>query len=253
MTITPRARHRADVPARTLLSDIAASMPANAKRSLAVGASSGLVLTMAATNAYAQPAARAADAVVSDVTIAPETRDALTVTPAVDVPQDATSIQVIAETEVTAVAAPEPEVVLEATRANGTGGAADRGTAAEAPAGNQQAATTGDALGIARSKIGAAYVWGSSGPNAFDCSGFTSWVYRQIGIELPHQSGAQRAYAQRNGFRVSAAEARAGDLMWWPGHVGVYAGNGMMVDAGTPATGVSERRVYGSPEYYRIG
>ena len=107
-------------------------------------------------------------------------------------------------------------------------------------------------VAAARSKVGSAYRYASSGPNAFDCSGFTSWSFRNVGVTLPRSSGQQRTWAATHGRQVSAAEARPGDLMWWPGHVGIYTGNGMMVDAGNASTGVSERRVYGSPQYFRV-
>ena len=124
---------------------------------------------------------------------------------------------------------------------------------AAAPQAQVQASSRADqAVAVARTKRGATYRYAASGPHAFDCSGFTSWVYRHVGVELPHSSTAQRNWARTHGRQVSAAEARPGDLMWWPGHVAIYAGNGKLVDAANPATGVSERRIYGSPQYFRI-
>ena len=82
------------------------------------------------------------------------------------------------------------------------------------------------------SKRGCPYVWGSTGPNSFDCSGFTQWVYRQNGISIPRTSSEQRAAAKKV---VSLSELQVGDILWRSGHVGIYIGNGQYVHA--PHTG----------------
>jgi cell wall-associated NlpC family hydrolase len=94
---------------------------------------------------------------------------------------------------------------------------------------------------VAFSQVGSRYVWGASRPGAFDCSGFTSYVMRQMGVTLPRTSRAQ--------FNVGRAVTRSGllpgDLVFFRGpsgggvgHVGVYVGNNKMVHASTPRTGV---------------
>ena len=82
------------------------------------------------------------------------------------------------------------------------------------------------------SKTGCPYVWGSTGPNSFDCSGFTQWVYRQNGIYIPRTSSEQKAAAKKV---VSLSELEVGDILWRSGHVGIYIGNGRYVHA--PHTG----------------
>jgi peptidoglycan DL-endopeptidase CwlO len=86
------------------------------------------------------------------------------------------------------------------------------------------------ALRYALSKRGDPYVWGAAGPNAFDCSGLVLWAYAQVGISLPHYTGDQ----WNMGVHVSRANLQPGDLVFfYPdiGHVGLYIGNGLMVDA----------------------
>ena len=92
--------------------------------------------------------------------------------------------------------------------------------------------------------VGCPYVWGAAGPNAFDCSGFTSYVYGQMGITL-----SRTTYTQVNdgipvnfGYR-DYSNLVPGDLLLFAQgsdiyHVGIYIGGGQMVHAGTAATGV---------------
>jgi len=81
------------------------------------------------------------------------------------------------------------------------------------------------------SKVGnSQYVWGSSGPNSFDCSGLMLAAYRSVGISLPHSSRAMSGL----GRPVSRSDLKPGDLIFWYSpvhHVGMYIGNGKIVHA----------------------
>ncbi|NBM16362.1 NlpC/P60 family protein [Streptomyces sp. GC420] len=93
------------------------------------------------------------------------------------------------------------------------------------------------ALAAARGAVGRPYVWGASGPGAFDCSGLMQWAYGQAGVALPRTSQAQR-YAGR---QVPLSEARPGDLVTYrsdASHVAMYAGNGQVVHAPHPGARV---------------
>jgi cell wall-associated NlpC family hydrolase len=82
----------------------------------------------------------------------------------------------------------------------------------------------------ALSRIGAPYVWAASGPNEFDCSGLTMWAYAQVGVPLPHYSGAQISC----GTQVSRDALQPGDLVFFGSpihHVGMYIGHGLFVHA----------------------
>ncbi len=106
---------------------------------------------------------------------------------------------------------------------------AERGGVA-APAGAAQS----EVVRIAMRYLGTPYRWGAEGPDAFDCSGFTQYVYRQVGIQLPRVSRAQISA----GTRVSRAELRPGDLVFFGTpihHVGIYVGDGEMIHS--PRTG----------------
>lgn len=90
-------------------------------------------------------------------------------------------------------------------------------------------------LKIAYNYLGVPYVWGGTTPRGFDCSGFVQYVYAQRGIYLPRTT-----YEQVNvGRRVSRSQLRPGDLCHFPGHVGIYIGDGMMIHAPKPGDVVS--------------
>lgn len=109
---------------------------------------------------------------------------------------------------------------------NDGGGNGGGGSTIVYPGGGGSAGDNSAAYSYACSRIGCPYAWGAEGPDSFDCSGLVTWAYRQLGIELPHQSEAQMARATRV---VSVSEARPGDVLWRYGHVGIAGGYG-----GTP-------------------
>ena len=94
-------------------------------------------------------------------------------------------------------------------------------------------------IAIAKQYVGTPYVMGGTSPSGWDCSGYTSFVYGKVGVDLPRTSSAQKGAGQV----VSASEAKAGDIIWSPGHVGIYAGDGMMYDAGNSSVDTSYRSV----------
>ena len=86
------------------------------------------------------------------------------------------------------------------------------------------------ALQAAFTREGDPYVWGAAGPNEFDCSGLVMWAYAQVGISLPHYTGDQ----WNSGVHVARADLEPGDLVFFYGgisHVGMYVGNGLMINA----------------------
>ncbi|AUG76794.1 hypothetical protein CFP65_1926 [Kitasatospora sp. MMS16-BH015] len=111
------------------------------------------------------------------------------------------------------------------------------------PASSDRAAA---ALAAAVAKVGSPYVYGSTGPRTFDCSGLMYWSWRQAGVSLPRTSQEQ-AHA---GQRISLAEARPGDLVIFykdAHHVGMYAGGGVVVHAPYPGAKVRYESVSAMP------
>lgn len=103
----------------------------------------------------------------------------------------------------------------------------------------------GSVTSIGLSLVGRPYVYGSSGPSAFDCSGFTSYVYSQSGMSIGRTTFAQYA----GGTKVS--DIQPGDLLFYNtvgslGHVAIYLGNGQMVHCGSEDTGVEVTSIYGA-------
>jgi peptidoglycan DL-endopeptidase CwlO len=88
------------------------------------------------------------------------------------------------------------------------------------------------ALRFALTRRGDPYVWGGAGPNDFDCSGLVMWAYGKVGISLPHFTGDQ----WNSGEHISRSQLEPGDLVFFfpdISHVGLYVGDGLMLDAPT--------------------
>ncbi|WP_437075266.1 NlpC/P60 family protein [Streptomyces sp. enrichment culture] len=121
-----------------------------------------------------------------------------------------------------------------------TGSGSGSGETLQAPA--PAAASAPDsrasaAISYAYSKLGSPYVWGATGPDAFDCSGLVQAAYRSAGVELPRTTYAQIGA----GRRVSRSELLPGDLVFFYSaisHVGLYIGNGQMIHAPNPSAPV---------------
>ena len=71
--------------------------------------------------------------------------------------------------------------------------------------------------------------------NGADCSGFVQSVYAAFGVSLPHSSAGDRSV----GYGVSQSEMQPGDIVCYSGHVGIYAGNGMLINAANEKTGIT--------------
>lgn len=114
------------------------------------------------------------------------------------------------------------------------------------------AGAPGDSVvALARSQIGMPYVWGGASPKtSFDCSGLVQWAYRQLGVALPRT--AQQQFAATT--RITPDYLRPGDLVFfaqtyhspheWITHVGIYVGDGQMINAPTQGDVVREMPVF---------
>jgi cell wall-associated NlpC family hydrolase len=107
-------------------------------------------------------------------------------------------------------------------------------------------------IDIANNYGGVPYVRGGTTPKGFDCSGYTQYVFRQLGVELPRTSQAQKAWADPVRFE----DRQVGDLMFWQTgglkHVAIYAGDGKMWDSPRPGRRVGKTAIWGSPTYGRV-
>lgn len=83
----------------------------------------------------------------------------------------------------------------------------------------------------ARAQVGVRYVYGGSSPSGFDCSGLTSWAWKQAGVTLPRTASAQHQATAR----ISKADLQPGDLVFYGSgsvsHVAIYVGEGKIVQA----------------------
>jgi len=262
LTTRVQARHRAAVRARTPLTDVSDTVARTAGGAARTGAvavaASGLLVSIAlpagAAPATVETAVTAAVGstvpaafgttavgVVSAPATAASTATAVTfasapaaapvvVAPVIDrASRTSDSVPVVNSSVAVAdpapVAAPVAEVAAPAPAA--------------VPLGQQILAVADDYAGVP-------YVYGGTTPSGFDCSGYTSYVYRQVGVEIPRTSNAQLQASAR----ISREQAVPGDLVFFTNsggrayHVGIYAGDNMMWDAPRSGKPVQLRAIW---------
>lgn len=96
-----------------------------------------------------------------------------------------------------------------------------------------------EVLAFATAQVGHRYCWGGTGPGCFDCSGLVQQAWRHAGVQLPRTSGAMGDALSS----VPLDDVRPGDVLWWPGHVAIYAGGGWEIEALDSRHGVVVRPV----------
>jgi cell wall-associated NlpC family hydrolase len=103
-------------------------------------------------------------------------------------------------------------------------------------------------VAVAKKYQGVPYRYGGADPSGFDCSGFTQYVYAQFGVALPHSSSRQGS----GGTAITPSAALPGDLvvMDGGGHIGIYLGGNMMIDAPRPGTVVEVRPIYNPSHWF---
>ena len=95
--------------------------------------------------------------------------------------------------------------------------------------------TGSSVLATALSYQGVPYVWGGTTPSGWDCIGFVRYIYAQYGVSI----GGYTTSVLSVGRQVSYSEAQPGDILYWPGHVAIYAGNGQNVGAWNESMGTT--------------
>jgi cell wall-associated NlpC family hydrolase len=263
-------RHRAAVRPKTPLSTLATQVTAGAgtvgRRGAVLAASSGLVVSLGVSAADAAPVidlpGRAGTAGGTDTTPAPQAAPAAdeateAVQAPLTVPADANVVAVsaVAGQVVAPPPPPPPPPPRATTRASRSGERAATKTSSESRSESESAsydtlsASRENVIAVAARYVGVPYRYGGTSPSGFDCSGYVQYVFGQVGISLPRSSGAIAGSATK----ISRDQAQPGDLVYKPGHIGIYAGGNMMYDAPSSGGSVSKREMWSSDfGFYRV-
>ncbi|WP_406172839.1 NlpC/P60 family protein [Streptomyces sp. NBC_00996] len=150
----------------------------------------------------------------------------------------------LAQQQAAAEAAKKAAAQQESSSSTTTGSSdTTTGSSSSTTTDSSYATKAAKALAFARAQIGKPYVWGATGPDSYDCSGFTQAAWKAAGVSLPRVT-----YDQVNaGTTVPLSDAQPGDLVFFyddVSHVGLYIGNGMMIHAPKPGAYVREESIY---------
>lgn len=243
MTNSLRGRHRDSRPAMTPLTILARTATENAgtvaRRGAIAAAAGGVLISTIATTAHAAPAmdlktdVKSAKLNTVDLhSLTAVAKQAVAAAPTVTVPADA-----------------KMPIEMEALGAS-SGADSEKGdgpavVSVDAP---DPVPVGQQAINVAFNYLGITYVLGGNSPaEGMDCSGLIQYVYAQLGVNLPHSSGAMLS----SGYQVTYPEP--GDIVWTPGHVALYAGDGMIIEAWAAGMPVRYTEMWqNSPTFIRV-
>lgn len=243
MTNSLRGRHRDSRPAMTPLSILARTATENAgtvaRRGAIAAAAGGVLISTIATTAHAAPAmdlktdVKSAKLNTVDLhSLTAVAKQAVAAAPTVTVPSDA-KMPI------------EMEALGTSSGADGEKGDSPAVVSVDAP---DPVPLGEQAINVAFNYLGITYVLGGNSPaEGMDCSGLIQYVYAQLGVNLPHSSGAMLS----SGYQVTYPEP--GDIVWTPGHVALYAGDGMIIEAWAAGMPVRYTEMWqNSPTFIRV-
>ena len=249
---TRTGRHRAAArynPAAEISTIVRSAGETGVKASAVLAASGGLVATFALP-AQAAPRATSGTTTVAAEGAATAAPTQLELPPAVVAPDPASpvAVEALGVIGVKAVAKPKPKpqpaprVVADAVRERSSSTEASRTTQRPSTSTSTSVAqSSSEVVNIARTLLGIAYVFGGETPAGFDCSGFTQYVFGKAGVSIPRTASAQQAAA------TPVSDPKPGDLVFYgypAWHVGIYTGNGMMIDSPREGKFTSERPMF---------